>query len=275
MVSVPKIGRLHVAAGAERAVSHGVAPMVRPPHVRDASVAYASTVRCSTCRLRGECLPAELQRAEIEAVDGRLSSTRRKVAQGDTLFRAGEAFDAIFAVWTGSLKTIVVTRQGREQVTGFPMAGDLVGFDGIHTGQHGVDAIALEDTQVCVIPYEPLQALAQELPVLQRRLHRLLSREIVSDHGAMLHLGSMYAEERLAAFLLDLAARLEARGYSGSSLLLRMSRAELGSYLGLKLETVSRTFSRFQSHGLLHVSQRQVFITDPEGLGRILDGAEI
>ena len=211
----------------------------------------------------------------LEHVDGRLASTRLKVSQGDALFRAGDRFDSLFAVWTGFFKTVLTTAQGREQVTGFEMAGDLLGLDGIYADRHAVDAIALEDSQVCVIPFGALQSLAREEPMLQQRLHRLMSLEIVSDHRAMLHLGSMYAEERLAVFLLDLAARLEARGYSGSSLLLRMSRAELGSYLGLKLETVSRTLSRFQANGLLHVSHREVRITDPEGLRRVLEGAPL
>jgi CRP/FNR family transcriptional regulator len=206
-------------------------------------------------------------------MDGRLVAGRRRLAHGESLFRAGDRFDAVYAVWTGFFKTVVATRQGREQVTGFQMAGELLGLDGIAAGRHEVDAIALEDSQVCVIPYVELQTLAPKLPSLQRQFNRLMSREIVNDHSTMVQLGSMYAEERVAAFLLDLTHRLQARGFSASSVLLRMSREEMGSFLGLKLETVSRALSKFQASGLLFVRQRQIRITDPTGLQQLLDGA--
>jgi CRP/FNR family transcriptional regulator len=153
------------------------------------------------------------------------------------------------------------------------MAGDLIGLKGIDAGRHAVDAIALQDSQVCVIPYACLQALAREEPGLQQRLLRLMSRKIVNDLSTMLHLGSMCADERVAAFLLDFGARLEARGNSGSSLVLPMSRADVGSYLGLTPETVTRAFSRFRAGGLLQVCLRQVRIIDLEGLRHVVDGA--
>ena len=191
------------------------------------------------------------------------------------MFRAGSRFDVIFQVWTGVFKTVMTTNQGREQVTGFSMGGDLMGVDGIDTGRHSVDAIALEDSQVCVIPYATLERLGREIPPLQQQFHRMMSREIVNDHSVMLHLGSMCADERVAAFLLNLTDRLRSRGFSASSLVLRMSRDEIGSYLGLTLETVSRTFSKFQANGLLFVRQRQIQITDPIGLQHLLDGVVV
>ena len=199
----------------------------------------------------------------------------RKVHHGEALFRAGDRFEAMFQIWTGFFKTVVATSQGREQVTGFQMTGDLMGFEAIDTGLHSVDAIALEDSQVCVIPYANLEALGREVPPLQRHLHRIMSREIVNDHDAMLRLGSMHAEERVAAFLLSLSDRLRKRGFSASSLVLRMSREEIGSYLGLKLETVSRTFSKLQADGLLFVCHRQIQITDQAGLQHVLDGVTV
>jgi len=141
------------------------------------------------------------------------------------------------------------------------------------SGRHQLDAVALEDSQVCVIPYDELAVLSREIASLQSQFNRLMSREIVNDHGVMLLLGSMHAEERVAAFLLNLTYRLKARGFSASSVQLRMSREEIGSFLGLKLETVSRTFSKFQASGLLFVRQRQIQITDPVGLQQLLDGA--
>jgi CRP/FNR family transcriptional regulator, anaerobic regulatory protein len=231
------------------------------------------TVACSSCNLREICLPVGLTQAELEHIDRRLVAGRRKVARGETLFRAGDRFDAVFAVWTGFFKTCVASKDGRDQVTGFQMGGELVGLDGIGTRRHEVDAVALEDSQVCVIAYDELEALAREVVSLQQQFHRIMSREIVRDHGVMLLLGSMHAEERVAAFLLNLTHRLRVRGFSASSVLLRMSREEIGSFLGLKLETVSRTFSKFQANGLLFVRQRQIQITDPVGLQQLLDGA--
>jgi len=235
----------------------------------------ARKVQCSACHLRRSCLPAGLSERELERIDSRMVISLRTVRQGETLFRAGDRFDAMFQIWTGFFKAVVATSQGREQVTGFQMAGDLIGFEAIDTGLHGVDAIALEDSQVCVIPYANLEALGREVPPLQRHLHRIMSREISSDHDAMLRLGSMHSEERVAAFLLSLSDRLRRRGFSASSLVLRMSREEIGSYLGLKLETVSRTFSKLQATGLLFVRQRQIQITDPAGLRHVLDGATV
>jgi CRP/FNR family transcriptional regulator len=231
------------------------------------------TVVCSNCNLREICLPVGLTQAELEHIDRRLVAGRRKVARGETLFRAGDRFDAIFAVWTGFFKTCVSSKDGRDQVTGFQMGGELIGLDGIGTHRHEVDAVALEDSQVCVIAYDEFEGLAREVVSLQQQFHKIMSREIVRDHGVMLLLGSMHAEERVAAFLLNLTHRLRARGFSASSVLLRMSREEIGSFLGLKLETVSRTFSKFQANGLLFVRQRQIQITDPVGLQQLLDGA--
>jgi CRP/FNR family transcriptional regulator len=251
-------------------------PLAVPdPDVHKATALNGSRADCAHCNLRPSCLPHGLTIPELEHIDGRLVMVRRKVAQGEALFRAGDRFDALFEIWTGFFKTVITTNQGREQVTGFQMGGELLGLDGIDAGRHDVDAIALESSQVCVIPYGELESLAREVPALQRQIHRLMSREIVNDHGVMLHLGSMHAEERVAAFLLNLTDRLFARGFSASALVLRMSREEIGSYLGLTLETVSRTFSKFQAAGLLFVRQRHVQITDPAGLRHLLDDVTV
>jgi CRP/FNR family transcriptional regulator len=244
-------------------------PVSRPLH------ANHCTVACSTCNLREICLPVGLTNAEMGLVDGRMVTLRPKVARGDMLFQTGDRFDAIYAVWTGFFKTCVASKDGREQVTGFQMGGELIGLDGIGTGRHEVDAVALEDSQVCVIPFADLEQLGNEVPSLQQQLHRIMSREIVRTHSAMLLLGSMYAEERLAAFLLNLTQRLQLRGFSASTVVLRMSREEIGSFLGLKLETISRTFSKFQTNGLLFVRHRQISVTYPAGLQHLLEGADV
>ena len=239
------------------------APGIRPDLLK---------VACASCNLRELCLPVGMSSDQLEQLDS-LVATRRAVPRGETLFRAGDGFLSLYAVRTGFFKTCISSEDGRDQVTGFQMAGELLGLDGIGTDKHTCDAVALEDSHVCVIPYHQLEDLSRELSDLQRQFHRIMSREIVRDHGVMLLLGSMRAEERLAAFLLNLTQRLRARGFSGSSLILRMTREEIGSFLGLKLETVSRAFSRFQEEGLLEVRQRQIEILNQAALQAIVNGS--
>ena len=226
---------------------------------------------CSSCNLRELCLPVGLSRDSLDRIDA-LVANRRNVARGEPLFRAGQGFLSLYAVRTGFFKTCVSSEDGREQVTGFQMAGELLGLDGIGTDNHTCDAVALEDSKVCVIPYNQLEGLSREFTELQHQFNKIMSREIVRDHGVMLLLGSMRAEQRLAAFLLNLTQRLQARGFSASSLILRMKRDEIGSYLGLKLETVSRTFTKFQEEGILDVKQRQIRILAQDKLEKIVDG---
>ena len=229
-------------------------------------------VACSSCNLRELCLPIGMSNEQLDRLDA-IVSNRRTVVRGDAMFRAGDAFTSLFAVRTGFFKTCVSAEDGREQVTGFQMAGELIGLDGIGTERHTCDAVALEDSQVCVIPFQQLEDLSRELTDLQRHFHRIMSREIVREHGVMLLLGSMRAEERLAAFLLNLTQRLHTRGFASQSLVLRMTREEIGSYLGLKLETVSRAFSKLQDDGVLQVKQRQIEVLDPQALQKLVNGA--
>lgn len=167
-------------------------------------------------------------------------------------------------------KTCIASEDGRDQVTGFQMAGEIIGLDGIVDDHHTCDAIALEDAEVCVMPFDRIEELSREVPALQSHVHKIMSREIVREHGVMLLLGSMRAEERLATFLLNLVQRLHARGFSQSELILRMTREEIGSYLGLKLETVSRAFSKFAEEGLVEVKQRHVRILDTKALREVI-----
>jgi CRP/FNR family transcriptional regulator len=236
-----------------------------------AALPNAHEVACSGCSLRDLCLPVGLSQDEMAQLDT-LVAQRRTVRRGEALFRRGDPFAAIHAIRAGFFKTCMTTEDGRDQVTGFQMAGEMLGFDGIGTGQHRCDAIALEDSQVCVMPFPALEAMAQELPALQRQVHRVMSREIVRDHGVMLLLSGMRAEERVAAFLSNLAQRLQARGFSPSAFVLRMTRQEIGTYLGLTLETVSRCFSKLHEDGVLDVQQRNVRIVDAPALQRIVAG---
>jgi CRP/FNR family transcriptional regulator, anaerobic regulatory protein len=224
---------------------------------------------CSSCNLGELCLPFGLTPQDIAKLDD-LVITRRKIKRNEHLYRAGQNFDSIYAIRSGFFKTDVLLEDGREQVTGFQMAGELLGLDGISTEAHACNALALEDSEVCIIPFSRLEHLSRELQALQHHFHKVMSREIVRDHGVMMLLGTMRAEERLAAFLLNLSQRFTARGYSPAEFYLRMTREEIGSYLGLKLETVSRAFSRFQEEGLIAVQQKHVRILDIPGLKKIM-----
>jgi len=226
-------------------------------------------VTCSSCNLRELCLPSGLCAEDMEKVE-RIVYARRRVKRGEALFNAGDEFSAIYALRSGFMKTSVIDGEGREQVTGFLMGGELFGMDGIGAGHYNGTAIALEDSEVCVMPFSLIEEMSLEIRALQRHLHAVLAREIVRDHGVMMLLGSMRAEERLAAFLLNLSKRFTKRGYSQSDFHLRMTREELGSFLGLKLETVSRLFSRFQEDGLIEVQQKHVRIVDIHGLEALL-----
>jgi CRP/FNR family transcriptional regulator, anaerobic regulatory protein len=224
---------------------------------------------CSTCSMRELCLPGGLSAEDLKQVDA-LIGNRLKLKKGDALYRAGDAFGALYAVRLGSLKTTVLAEDGREQVSGYHMLGDIIGLDGIGTERHGCQAVALEDTEVCVLPFERLEDLARSVATLQHNLYQFLSREISRDHNIMLLLGSMRAEERLAVFLLNLSDRYRRRGYSSTEFVLRMTREEIGSYLGLKLETVSRLFSRFQEEGLIQIQGRAVKLLDPAALKQLV-----
>jgi CRP/FNR family transcriptional regulator len=174
-------------------------------------------------------------------------------------------------VRSGTFKTVIVLRDGREQVTGFHFAGDLMGLDGLAQGAHATTAVPMEDAEICAIPYQELASLSTRHPSLHGAVARLMSRELVREHQLMLLLASMNAEERLAAFLAGISQRMRDRGYSATEFHLRMSRAEMGSYLGMKLETVSRTFSAFQQRGLLKVDKKHVRILDLAGLARLCE----
>jgi CRP/FNR family transcriptional regulator, anaerobic regulatory protein len=229
-------------------------------------------VTCSSCNLRELCLPGMLCAEDIARVEN-IVYARRRVKRGDTLFSAGAEFSAVYAIRSGFFKTSVVDGEGREQVTGFHMGGELMGLDGLGSGMYNGSAVALEDSEVCVLPYALIEEMAREVPALQRNLHAVLAREIVRDHGVMMLLGSMRAEERLATFLINLSKRFMRRGYSASDFHLRMTREEIGSYLGLKLETVSRLFSAFQKDGHIDVQQKHVRIVSIAGLQSLLNGS--
>ncbi len=225
--------------------------------------------RCTQCAMHAYCASS----APALPVDGILEVSRVRVRKGEMLVRAGEAFTALYAVRSGTCKSVLVTPDGQEQIVDCHIAGDIVGTDGVATGTHDCSIAALEDSELCVLPFEHLEALARTNKEFQRNLHALLSREIRRERKTMLMLGTMRAEQRLAAFLLDLAERYAARGYSASEVVLRMTREDIGRHLGMKLETVSRLFSRFDQEGLIRVHGREVKLIDRAALRQLVQAA--
>lgn len=234
------------------------------PDVRMAS-AEKHAPACESCSLKGVCLPCGLSAAELYAFSS-MAATKRRVARTDSLFCTGDCLEAIYAVRSGAFKMVGVSGPGREKVTGFYLPGEIIGLEAISGGTHLFDAIALEDSEVCAIPIQQLEHMAGVMPALQKQLFRTVSSHISQHHGLMLLLGRMTAEQRLGAFLLSLSRRYRRLGYSPDAFVLRMTREEIGSYLGLSLETVSRVISRFHCEGLIAVHQREIRLISIERL---------
>jgi CRP/FNR family transcriptional regulator, anaerobic regulatory protein len=246
-------------------------PVRRGTHVRpraEAAIVQFPT-RCSTCALHTTCLPCGLIQQHAGDLD-QLIHSRRRIRRGEHLYHAGDPFKSLYAFRLGFFKSYVDTPDGQTQVIGFPMAGEVVGMDGIETDRHRMSVVALDDGEICVIPYARLQEVALRVPALHHQTHRMMSREIVREQEMMVLLGRMRAESRVAAFLAALSDKFAARGYSASQFHLRMTREEIGSYLGLKLETVSRTLSQFQERGLVEVELRSIKITDLPALKAVI-----
>lgn len=216
---------------------------------------------CANCNVHEICMPAGATPELLKKLD-ELVYIRRRIKCGSVLYHTGSHFHALYAVKSGFLKTENLHDDGRAQITGFYMSGEIFGFDGIATDAHICTSVALEDSEVCVIPLDRVEHFNHGLEELQHHFYKLMSREIVRDHTIMMLLGSMHSEERVAAFILNISQRFQLRGYSPYNLILRMKREEIGSYLGMKVETVSRIFSKFQEQGLLEVHQKNILILD-------------
>jgi CRP/FNR family transcriptional regulator, anaerobic regulatory protein len=237
--------------------------------VRDEYEAARSASQRSTWKLTDFLSSAGLDPAATPGIK-RCLAQRTRFRKNDVLFRVGDKFSALYAIRVGSCKTVLLANDAQDQVAGYHMAGEVIGIDGIGTDLHKCQAIALEEMEVCRLPFDQIEQLAQLSAQFGHSLHKLLSRESARVHALMVVLGTMRAEQRLAGFLLDLSQRYRARGYSSSEFVLRMTREEIGSYMGLKLETVSRLFSRFQREGLLQVQGRTVKLLDRVALGQLV-----
>ena len=208
----------------------------------------------------------------FEALVQGLPLRRRRIGAKEYVFRAGQARQSLYLIHAGFFKTCVVSEDGREKITGFRLRGDLLGLDALDMTSYACDAMALDVGEVWELPYAQLR---ESLPNFQERLTAVLASEIRRDWGWMLTVGTLSAEQRVVTFLLDLAARLQALGFSARSLMLRMTRAELGNFLALQLETVTRALSHLQAMGMIGVEGRQIRIEDPIGLRAMLGSARV
>ena len=228
-------------------------------------------VACRNCSLASLCLPMSLTPEDVDQLDS-IVRRDRPLHRGDHLFRQGDPFRFIYVVKTGTVKSFDPGQDGSEQVLGFHLPGELIGLDAIETGHHHCSAKILETTAVCEIPFTRLEELSSTIPSLQHQMFRLMSREIGHDEDMLTLLGKRNAEERLASFLLSLSGRFQRRGFSPSDFYLSMSRHEIGNYLGLAVETISRLFTRFQDEGLLKVERKHIQLLDIKRLKQILHG---
>jgi len=208
--------------------------------------------------------------SDMAGVLGRLGATPMRLRKGAVLLRAGDPFTALYIVRSGFLKTVLLSQGGKNQVSGYHMHGDVLGITGISTETHDCDVVALEDSEVYALPFERIEELSLDNRRFQQHILALFSREIARRHNIMLMLGTMRAEQRLAAFLLELSQRYLVMGYSPNEYVLRMTREEIGSYLGLTLETISRLCTRFQQQGMIQAQGRTVKLLDRVALKRMI-----
>lgn len=226
---------------------------------------------CVSCRVRQLCLLIGLNSADAKRLD-LIIPQRIKIKKGTALFHVGEPMQYLYALRHGFFKTTICSEDGREQLIGFPMSGDLLGLDSISDGHYACDAIALEDSEVCPIHFNQLERLSREMPALQHNLNRILSQEVVRDHEMLMWMGNLNAEERLGALLLNLSTRMQDRGYSPHAFVLRMTREDIGAFLGLRLETVCRAIANLRSSGTVLICGRAVEITNLERLKTLATG---
>jgi len=228
-------------------------------------------ISCQNCTLADLCLPHGMCQEEVEKLDA-IVLRQPPLQPGQHLYRPGDKSHALFALRSGALKSYCITEDGEEQVLGFTLPGELTGMDGLNGGSYASAAVVLETSSICELPYSRLEGLCNELPGLQRQLLSVVGKEITSDQHMLMLLGKRTAEERLASFLLSLSTRYKQRGLSATEFNLPMSRQDIGNYLGLAIETVSRLFAQFQDKGILKVNRRQIIILNLDALKTLVEG---
>jgi CRP/FNR family transcriptional regulator, anaerobic regulatory protein len=230
-------------------------------------------ISCNNCLLNSLCLPLALDLQEVDLLD-KIIQRSKPLQRGEHLYRQDQPFNAVFAVRSGSVKGYSITDGGLEQVTGFYFPGEILGMDGIAKSKYASSARAMETASVCEIPFQKLEELSQRIPSLQRRFFQLMSHEIAEDQQLLSLLSKNTADQRVATLLLSLSARNKRRKLSAVNFRLPMSRTDIGNYLGLTVETVSRVLGRFQKIGVLTVDNKEIVIADPTGLRAVADGNE-
>lgn len=220
---------------------------------------------CMHCRLGNICLPVALSGQDVVKLD-EIIKRGRITQRGEHIYRSGEDFTAVFAIRSGYVKTYRITDDGEEQITGFYFPGEIFGVDGISKHKYVNSAKALESSAICEIPFERFQELTFELPGLQTHFFQLMSQEIANDQQLITMLSKKTAEQRISTFLLMIAMRNAERGLSETRFRLAMSRTDIGNYLGLTVETVSRVLSRLSKEGVIDLDQKEVSIVDLEQL---------
>ncbi|WP_144393662.1 fumarate/nitrate reduction transcriptional regulator Fnr [Pleionea sediminis] len=225
-------------------------------------------VKCQSCSISRLCLPVMLAETDIEHLDA-IVQRSRPLRKSELLFSDGEKFENVYAIRSGSLKSYTISEDGIEQITGFHLPGEIVGLDAINSGSHPSFAKALETSAICAIPFDKLEELARSMPGLQQQLFKVMSQEIREDQELMMLLNKKAADERLAAFIINLSQRFGRRGLSSSQFRLTMTRSDIGNYLGLAVETVSRLFTKFQQNELIDVNDKEVSISDAEALSSL------
>lgn len=231
-------------------------------------------IHCHDCSMGALCIPFTLNENELDKLDY-IIERKKPVQKGDQIFKSGDSLKALYAIRSGTVKSYTITEQGDEQITGFHLAGDVIGFDGIHDHQHQSFAQALETSMVCEIPFDTLDELSGTMPKLRQQIMRLMSNEIMSDQEMILLLSKKNAEERLAAFISNLANRFGSRGLSPHEFRLTMTRGDIGNYLGLTVETISRLLGRFQKAGMIEVKGKYITIIDQTALSVLAGNARI
>lgn len=222
-------------------------------------------INCSSCRLNTLCLPISLEMNDISKLD-EIIQRGRPIQKGDRVYHAGDKFRSVYAVRSGAIKTISNTQDGQEQITGFYLPGEIIGMDGLATNSHSNTAVALETAAVCEIPFTRLEELSAQVPNLQRRFFQLMSKEITNDQQLITLLSKNNADQRIASLLLSISARNHSRGLSAEEFYLPMSRSDIGNYLGLTIETVSRVMGRLHKTNIIHLDKKHVKILDMAAL---------
>ncbi len=229
---------------------------------------FKNAVSCQNCSINQLCLPFSLNDKEIKKLDD-IIQRKRPLHKSDKLFKAGDKFNALYAVRSGSFKSYSLSASGEEQIVGFHLPGDIIGFDAINNQSHPTYAVALETAMICEIPFNVVDELSTDLPKLKQQIMRLMSNDIIVDREMMFLLNKKTAEQKLAAFIYSLSQRFKERGFSESEFRLTMTRAEIGNYLGLTVETISRLLGRFQKQNLIQVEAKFIKIINLNELAEL------